>query len=706
MQIIKLTSVTIHNFKGISDLSVKLDGNDIDIFGDNDAGKTTIYDAFLWCLFNKDSKDRTKIKWMPLDSDGNPIHGLTTSVKVVLSINGVSKTFEKRRIDKAVTKRNSEAKCYEDVAKYLIDEIETSTKRVYDQEVENVLNQDTFKNLTSVTYFCEQLSPEERRESLFNYFGTKTDEEIINETKELHPLIQIMNGNDVNTARARVSQELKQINETLKNIPVKIEGIQAALPEIESLNQEGLLTERNELTQKKNTIESELISIRNGGNVGELLSQLRSKQEELTAARLQFENQQNVKLNGIEQGKSKVFADLNKAHELATEQENGVKEINRSVTETEAYIKKLDEEHQRLIDEYDLVDGQGFMSVNYKKQPFDENSLSCQHCHRPYELDAQEEMKAHHEQEEQKKFDEILEKNKEAQQKFQADKESKLEKIREQGINNNKEREIVEKQLLELKEKLLVSLEAEKKAKNHAEKIAKDMEDFNKQIQLLESEKVIFETTKQYEKITQEITKLNEYVEQGNESIFDQTQEKTKGIEAIEKEIAAVDEQLAQVKEHERQLSIIEEFNDQERNLSERKGEVLSQLVLFEEFYITKRDLLQDQINSHFSVVEWKLFDFYEDGGLNESVCEPMINGVPFSGLNNGSCMQAGLDVSNTLMKQEGYIVPLFIDNAEGLTNHKRKAVDVDTQVIALYVSEKDKNLRVEQHKTEMAGGF
>ncbi|MFQ9604539.1 MAG: hypothetical protein ACLR0O_14075, partial [Staphylococcus aureus] len=87
------------------------------------------------------------------------------------------------------------------------------------------------------------------------------------------------------------------------------------------------------------------------------------------------------------------------------------------------------------------------------------------------------------------------------------------------------------------------------------------------------------------------------------------------------------------------------------------------------------------------SVVKWKLFDFFEDGGLNEAVCEPMIDGVPFSSLNNGSRMQAGLDVSNTLMKQEGYIVPIFIDNAEGLTNHNRDSVKVDTQVIAMYVN-------------------
>ena len=72
-----------------------------------------------------------------------------------------------------------------------------------------------------------------------------------------------------------------------------------------------------------------------------------------------------------------------------------------------------------------------------------------------------------------------------------------------------------------------------------------------------------------------------------------------------------------------------------------------------------------------------------------------MFNGVSFRSLNTGSRMQAGLDVANTLMKQEGYLVPIFIDNAEAMTGHKREAVQIDTQVIAVYVNEADKNLRV-----------
>ena len=702
MKNISLKSIRIHNFKGISDLMIEPNGKSIDIFGDNDAGKTTIYDAFLWCLFNKDSKERTKIQWRPLDENSEPIRGKQTSVTVVLTINGQAKEFEKVRGDKEVIKRNSEHKSYEMFTKYLVDGLETTTKKAFDDEVEKVLDQDTFKNLTSVTYFCEQLVADERRQKLFEYFGSKTDEEIINETPSIHQLKEIIGNDDIKTARDRMLQDQKRINETLKNIPVKIEGIQAALPDIENINKEQLLTTRNELTLKKNDIENQLVTIRNGGNISELIASLNTKQEELTAAKLKHDNAQNARINGIEQGKSKLFADLNKAQKTYADEESSLNVTERLVSIKDNELIALNKKHEELYDKYDEVEAEEFTGgLVYTKLSFNENLLVCQHCNRPYDIKDHDEMKRHHEEEEQKRAEEIELTNKEIKAQFEADKQIKLSEIREKGIQNNKDREALKKEIGELKEQLLIKTEAYNIAKKHLEDVKENLADVEQQISSLKLDKIPFEATEKYSTITKEIKKLQEYITQSNEAILEQTSAKTSEITEIDKEIAMIDEKLALLKEYERQLSIIEDFNEQERQLSHKKGEVLQKLVLFEEFFITKQNMLQEIINSHFSVVKWKLFDFFEDGGLNEAVCEPMIDGVPFSSLNNGSRMQAGLDVSNTLMKQEGYIVPIFIDNAEGLTNHNRDSVQVDTQVIAMYVNEDDKTLRIKNHKTE-----
>ena len=85
----------LKNFKGIERLTVEFD--DItNIYGDNKLGKTTIFDAFTWLLFDKDSKDRSKFEVQPLDKENNVVHMLETEVSGALEVNG--KNMELRKI--------------------------------------------------------------------------------------------------------------------------------------------------------------------------------------------------------------------------------------------------------------------------------------------------------------------------------------------------------------------------------------------------------------------------------------------------------------------------------------------------------------------------------------------------------------------------------------------------------------------------------
>jgi DNA repair exonuclease SbcCD ATPase subunit len=51
----KLIELNIRNFKGVRSFDLCPGGESISIHGDNASGKTTVYDAFLWLLFGKDS---------------------------------------------------------------------------------------------------------------------------------------------------------------------------------------------------------------------------------------------------------------------------------------------------------------------------------------------------------------------------------------------------------------------------------------------------------------------------------------------------------------------------------------------------------------------------------------------------------------------------------------------------------------------------
>src|SRR5690625_7806952 len=75
MKSIKLLNLKLTNFKGVKEFDLNAAGRDIKVFGDNATGKTTLFDAFVWLLFNKDSQNRADFEIKTL-VDGKVIHKL------------------------------------------------------------------------------------------------------------------------------------------------------------------------------------------------------------------------------------------------------------------------------------------------------------------------------------------------------------------------------------------------------------------------------------------------------------------------------------------------------------------------------------------------------------------------------------------------------------------------------------------------------
>ena len=73
-------------------------------------------------------------------------------------------------------------------------------------------------------------------------------------------------------------------------------------------------------------------------------------------------------------------------------------------------------------------------------------------------------------------------------------------------------------------------------------------------------------------------------------------------------------------------------------------------------------------------------------------MCEATFNGVEYnSGLNNGARINCDLDIVNTLSKQFGVSLPVFVDNAESVN----ELLPIDSQLIELQVTENE-TLKVE----------
>ena len=72
MKDIKIMQLALENFKCHKSLKIDFDGRNATIYGDNAAGKTSIYDALMWLLFSKDShgNGEKNVEIKPLNAVG------------------------------------------------------------------------------------------------------------------------------------------------------------------------------------------------------------------------------------------------------------------------------------------------------------------------------------------------------------------------------------------------------------------------------------------------------------------------------------------------------------------------------------------------------------------------------------------------------------------------------------------------------------
>lgn len=68
MKSIQIQKITLINFKGVRKLEIDFDKS-TNIYGDNGTGKTTVFDAFTWMMFGKDSTDRKDFEIKTLDKN-------------------------------------------------------------------------------------------------------------------------------------------------------------------------------------------------------------------------------------------------------------------------------------------------------------------------------------------------------------------------------------------------------------------------------------------------------------------------------------------------------------------------------------------------------------------------------------------------------------------------------------------------------------
>lgn len=643
----KLNSLYLRNFKGLKELLIDFKGKNTSISGENGVGKTTVFDAFMWLLFDKDSNNSSNFNIKTLDKHGQAIHGLEHEVKANIVLED-GRAIELQKIYKEKwTKKKGQAdkQLTGHTTNYFIDEVPVK-KSEYTEKINSLVDENIFKLVTNPLYFNEKLKWTDRRDILMQVIGDIDDSVIIDSNKKLNPLKELLDGKDIDKFKSMVASRRKKLNDELKTIPVRIDEINQGLPEL-NIDFEKVIKQIEGLKTEIDTFDEQILDeSKVYEQIAKKKSVLYSKQSELQKLEHQAELEKDKpkrelesKLNNIE---FEIKSKINKIDSLKSQNED-----------RQATISELKVENDELRTEYN----QEFS----KELEFNEEEFICPTCSQDLPEDSKEEKKA-----------EMLE-------SFNKNKAKRIANIQAKGKKNATRIEELSKTLAE-SEKQIESLDKE------IESFELQQKELKQQIENFVPGDTLKENA-EYRKLQEEVQVLKVELETPVETSI----EYLKSIKSEkESELDNLKSKLAIKEQYEKSQERITELTEREKELANKIAELEGQEFLCEEFVRTKVDLLESRINSKFNTVRFKLFNTLVNGALEET-CETLIDGVPFADANNAAKINAGIDIINTLSEHFDVQAPIFVDNAESVN----ELVPCKSQVIRLVVT-KDEELKVE----------
>ncbi len=656
----KLISLKLENFQGLKKEEFKFNGNSASIYGDNATGKTTIFNAVTWLLFDKASTGAKNFTPKTKGPDGD-LHYLDHAAEASFSLDdGRIVTLRKVFHEVYKKKRGSAAEEFDGhTIDFYIDGVPVKEKDYAAAMLEFCGGSiEKMKMLTMPDYFPEEMTWETRRKILLEICGDVSDEDVINSTPELKDLTKflLMPGTTnqyytVDEYKKIATSKKTEINKQLLEIPGRIDEAQRAMPDISGLNIKAIDAKIKELNTQKSNLEMEKAQIINGDLA---TIAIRKRIAEANAKLAEAKAAYNNKITNMY---GEIYSKINSMKKEQMAVKNRLQDEMAELESTQKTIERLKKHRESLLSEYTAI----------QKEVWNENLAVCPTCQRPLPEEEVQKLR----------------------EKFNITKSQQLEQINIQG-QKEASKEMISN--------------AENKANSLKALIDKDKQliaEYEEKISALDNQKTPkpFEDTEEYTEIMAEITACKS--EENNKSSLMEV--------AVAKYTNQIQELCEQIREQEElktriniavsQTKRIKELEAREKELSQQYEHLERGIYLCEAFTKAKVSLLDEKINSKFKNVRFRLFQEQLNGGIKED-CEVMIpieNGtlVPFTFANHAARINAGLEIIDTLSKHWGLAMPVFIDNAESVT----RLLQMDTQVIRLVVSEQDKKLRLEVEK-------
>lgn len=654
MKKIILKSLALVNFKGVRDFSIAFNDGITTVCGDNGTGKTTLYDAYLWLLFGKDSTGRSDgangFNVKTTGEDGKPIYRLEHSVTAVLEVDGKEIKLQRSLVEKWQKVNGTTDEVMKDETQYFINDVRTGTKKEYQAEISEIIPEDVFRMITNPYYFTS-LSAETQKDMLLEMVGNIDDEEVAATDPDFLALLDQINGTSLAKWAREIAAKKKACNDALATIPASIETAQKLMPESENWA----------------VLEKQLKEVQD--RVKEIDAQIADKSalnDEAYKRKMALMKQQADKRIKLQDRENTIRMEANAAHNKA------LSDIQQMENELSIYQKNLDNyrnDKMNVDGKIDELNGKLVeMREQFKavaKEQFPEPSgdvLVCPTCGEPYKGENLEnaiaKLRGNFEQSKSKRQKDIQTKGKQYKAEY--------DRVVEQQTKLTGLIAKLEDDALEIKGNIEIKKNNIPVAGNADEAIANDKEC---------------------------IALRNDIAEIANQL---QVEVPQADVSELQSEKADSNAAIADINKRLGKRAMIERVNKEIADLEEKRianNQAKADLEKWEDVYLrfqkAKDEVLMQRINGLFNVVSFSFVKEQKNGG-EKVTCYCMVNGVPYADVNACGKVNAGLDIINAICATKGISAPIFIDNRESFN----QIIPTISQIVNLKVSN-DKSLTI-----------
>ncbi len=623
----KLKKLIVENFKGVR--SQEFTFSDVaHIIGENGSGKSTLETAYFWLLADVDSELNSNPNVRPIGADD----GIVTKVEGIFDFDGKEVSIVK--VQKVKTKTGSDGKTKTTKTNsYEVNGVPKAQRDVAKYLAELGFVEEHFLALSHPNMFLKGMAEKKARTAIRNtLFGMTTElsDKEVAEKSGMVEIAQLLLKHTLeeivamqNSTKRKITAEYGRNGEVIDN---KIDGLNAGKVDVDL---DSATKERDSATTELEAVQKELAELNSSEANAEINSEI-SKLLEEKRSHLETVVKEINDFNWQNRGRMSELS--MKADALA----GRIATAKRNVIDAEYEVQRMDKAVKDEQERYKQV----------KVSKFDESKTVCPTCKRRYS---------------EKKVAEI-------KSNFENNKAKELETITANGKKYATQRGKAKEQVAEYRQRV-TELETE-------------LAEVKKQLSEIPADKPLIREDETTKAIDSKVAELKAKMQLASdvrkkELIAKSAEIRSRRDSAVKRIVMAennerIDAQIAE-------LQMKRKEYEQSRLDAERILDEVKQLEM------AKNEMLTEQINSHFKLVKWVLFETQANGEILTDRCTPYIDGKSMvDEANTGRVILGKLDIVEGLQNFYGERYPVWLDNAEALTSNTSERIQLDTQLITL----------------------